>query len=125
VRAPARQAADCKSRTRPGAESRTMAARPVGQQFVSVDDYDVMVYPGFLRRTVRTPAAVHCARACTQGSICVPAACVFALCVPAAVGRFASFAARAGQPRPPRRRSGKWAGAKLLPWAVTRVASRY
>ena len=31
-----------------------MAARgPVGQQFVSVDDYDVMVYPGFLRRPVR------------------------------------------------------------------------
>ena len=43
-----------------------MAARgPVGQQFVSVDDYDVMVYPGFLRRPVRAsllspspPAAV-------------------------------------------------------------------
>ena len=35
-----------------------MAARgaPVGQQFVSVDDYDVLVYPGFLRRPVRSAA---------------------------------------------------------------------
>lgn len=37
-----------------------MAARgPVGQQFVSVDDYDVMVYPGFLRRPVRRGGAAR------------------------------------------------------------------
>jgi hypothetical protein len=40
-----------------------MAARPVGQQFVSVDEYDVMVYPGFLRRTVRSARLSRVARA--------------------------------------------------------------
>ena len=42
--------------------SRSMAARggPVGQQFVAVDDYDVLVYPGFLRRPVRS--AARCSR---------------------------------------------------------------
>jgi len=30
-----------------------VATRPVNPQFVSLDEYDVLVYPGFLRRTVR------------------------------------------------------------------------
>jgi len=29
-----------------------MATRPVGPQYVSVDEYDVLVYPGFLRRSM-------------------------------------------------------------------------
>ena len=29
---------------------------PVNPQFVSLDEYDCLVYPGFLRRTVRGPA---------------------------------------------------------------------
>ena len=34
-----------------------MAARPVGPQYVSVDEYDVLVFPGFLRRSVRCQLA--------------------------------------------------------------------
>jgi hypothetical protein len=37
-----------------------MAARPVGPQYVSVDEYDALVFPGFLRRSVRFQRAVHC-----------------------------------------------------------------
>ncbi len=45
----------------------SMATRPVGPQFVSVDEYDVLVYPGFLRRTVCvhvccTPSLSHAPR---------------------------------------------------------------
>ena len=48
-----------------------MTARPAGQQFVSVDDYDVMVYPGFLRRTVRAPEAASATCAHTRWSPCL------------------------------------------------------
>lgn len=37
-----------------------MATRPVGPQYVSVDEYDVLVYPGFLRRSVRRGQRVVC-----------------------------------------------------------------
>ena len=52
-----------------------MAARggPVGQQFVAVDDYDVLVYPGFLRRPVRSAAPFSC-RAARRGLQCMASA---------------------------------------------------
>ena len=33
-----------------------MASRPVNPQFVSMDEYDMNVFPGFLRRTVCCPS---------------------------------------------------------------------
>jgi hypothetical protein len=36
---------------------------PVNPQFVSLDEYDCLVYPGFLRRTVRAQAVTFCSRA--------------------------------------------------------------
>ena len=57
-----------------------MAARPVGPQYVSVDEYDVLVFPGFLRRSVRCQRAVRCLR---QGAACGRLSCALRLATPA------------------------------------------